>query len=376
MHDNILDIIWNISLICPWDCEFCCTDAVHVKSMNGEIIAKEHSLRSVHSVDKQLIEIFQSKYPDINPTKYDLALLDRQLLGKEPTYEEKVSILQHLKGYEVKIDFAGGDPLACYENFLIIKKASEIFGKESISITSTGVFIKRYGIEEVASIIGEYEFTYDQAPLGTQGFRPAGYNFSNLKLASEFATLGIRTKAQLPLHSQNFSKDNAQAIYSELCKHNIDEVLIMRLFPVGRGQGNLMNSYISKDKLILGIQNYKALSREEGTKVRLQCALRHLLDVSDSNPCDLMQGSYGINFSGKLLISAWANNSMGRPLSEDFVLGDLKKEYFKHISETEKFKRYTERLDENFGHCKVFAYLASKNKNEDAIFSNLDPIYV
>lgn len=143
MTSLTLDIIWNISLVCPWDCTFCCTDAVHVTTNNKNIIAREHSLLNTTIIEKKIESIFKEKYPNIEPSKFDLALLDRQIKGKEPTYEDKIKILKNLIGHKVKIDFAGGDPLACHENYLIIKFASKLFGKESISITSTGAFVKK-----------------------------------------------------------------------------------------------------------------------------------------------------------------------------------------------------------------------------------------
>lgn len=376
MSSHILDVIWNITLVCPWDCKFCCTDAVHVASKNSNIIVREHSLRNITFVEKSTESLFKEKYPEVIPTKFDLALLDRQIAGKEPTYEEKIKILNHLKGYEVKIDFAGGDPLACYENYLLIKAASKLFGKESISITSTGAFIKKYGAQEVASFIGEYEFTYDEPSGSPQGSRPLGYNSSNLRIAKKFSDLGVRTKAQLPMHAGNMAVHRIKRIYSDLCEANISELLLMRTFPVGRGEEYLRTHKLTREETIDIIENFKGIEDKTKTNIRLQCALKHLYSHKEkSNPCDLMHKSFGINFMGDLLISAWANNEKGLPLSEDFVLGNLCKQSFKEISNTDRFHRYKKRLDENFGHCKIFSYMAATKKSEDGIFQKTDPLY-
>ena len=98
--------------------------------------------------------------------------------------------------------------------------------------------------------------------------------------------------------------------------------------------------------------------------------------MENKNPCDLMQSSFGINYKGLLLASAWATNDKGKPLSDDFVLGDLLKESFSMLEKSDKFKRLSLRLDENWGHCKIFSYVYSDDKNEDAIFSKNDPLYL
>lgn len=370
------DFIWNITLVCPWDCEFCCTDAAHVSSIAGSILLRENNLSTSRTVSRDLSRLFKAKYPGVHCSKYDLALIDRQLRGVEPTFEDKMKILNNLEGLNLKIDFAGGEPLACHENILIIKLASEMFGKKSISVTSTGIISKAHSILEISGFIGEYEFTYDEPKVILKQCRPKGYNKSNLRTAAKFAELGVRTKAQLPIHRGNTSRLAAESIYNSLCSSKITELLLMRTFPVGRGIPYLEDNEISKPELTQATLNYSGLEMPGKTKVRFQCALKILTeaDVTITNPCDLMQSSYGINFQGDLLISAWANNANGLPLSDDFVLGSLRQSSFQEISNTEKFQRYKKRLNENFGHCKIFSYVNSKNKNEDSLFSKSDPI--
>lgn len=370
------DFIWNITLVCPWDCNFCCTDAAHVSSKEGSIILRENSLSTSRIVSRDLLNLFKDKYPGIQCSKYDLALADRQSRGLEPSFQGKIRILHNLKGLNLKIDFAGGEPLACHENILVIKEASKIFGKESVSVTSTGVISKSHSILEISDIIGEYEFTYDEAEATLNQCRPNGYNNSNLKIAAKFSELGVRTKAQLPIHKKNMTRAAAESIYSSLCDSKISELLLMRTFPVGRGISYLEKHQITKPELAQAITNFCELDTTDGTRVRLQCALKTITKIEKptANPCDLMQSSFGINFRGDLLISAWGNNSHGLPLSSHFVLGNLCTSSFQELSKTDKFKRYKRRLNENFGHCKIFAYANSRTKDEDSLFSKADPL--
>ena len=376
MRKPNIDIIWNISLVCPWDCEFCCTDAIHVTKKNNSITSKENSLETERLINDDCLGFFCEKYPNIIPNKFDLALVDRQKRGIEPSYKDKITIINTFKDLNVNIDFAGGDPLACYENFLVIKEASRILGKESISITSTGLIGNRYNLLELSSIIGEFEFTYDEPSDMKEHNRPKGYSYINLSFAKKMSELGVKTKAQLPIHTGNLSKVKIASIYKDLCESGINELLLMRTFPVGRGGKHLNKKSISKDNILFVINEFKRIARNDGTKIRLQCALKHLEDNKPStNPCDLMSHSFGINFEGKLLISAWANGSNGYPISDDFILGDLKESSFKQISNSEKFLRYKEKLDLNFGHCKIFSYIYGHQTNEAALFSKTDPLY-
>lgn len=374
-----LDLIWNISLVCPWDCEFCCTDAVQVSKRGKNIIMSSNGYEGSFLPDEQLRlrSVFIRKYPGIEPNKFDLSLMKRIELGLEPTLDSKMKILERFKGYKIKIDFAGGEPLVCYENYLVIKEAARIFGAPRISVTSTGVGVQRYGVSDLANLIGVYEFTYDE-PKSVCDNRPLGYNSSNIKVARYFSEAGVRTKAQIPLHAANVKIDRIDEIYKELNEIGATEILLMRLFPVGRG-ASLSNkaSFPSKEELVVAINRFLELSDEGVTNVRLQCALKHLVEknIPIENPCDMMRKSFGINYQGKLLVSAWGNGENGTPINNDFVLGDLCSESFESIRATEKFDRYYSKLNENYGHCKVISYLNASN-GEDGFFEKKDPLYL
>lgn len=381
-EETTYDFIWNITLVCPWDCEFCCTDASHVKKENNKIVIYEKGL-----TDKLWVSEPNAEGPmhqrilseGLTPTIFDAALSDRQRRGKEISYEEKISILNNMKGTKVEIDFAGGDPLSCFENYLVIKAASKLFGKESVSITSTGHSIKRYGVDSISKIIGEFEFTLDEITNEPALNRPSGYNNLNFFYAKQFAEKGVKTKAQLPIHNGNASLDGIEKIYQSLTKAGVDELLLMRTFPVGRGRVFLLKKgmYV-RDEYNKIIDAYRKMEKKyDGPKVRLQCALKHLESLpGDKNPCDLMRESYGINPNGQLLLSAWATNDVGEPLSDDFVLGDLHKHSFKKLLQTAKAKSYFSKLDDNFGHCKIFSHIFSDEKNSHGIFTQSDPLYI
>lgn len=316
---------------------------------------------------------------NIKLNAYDYALIDRQQRGLELNYSEKLEVLENIRSKQPDIDFAGGDPLACLENFLIIKIAKEMFGRSRISVTSTGHALSRYCLQELSENIGTFEFTYDEPDSDNSQYRPDGYNAINVLWAKRIGSLGVKTKCQIPIHKDNISSLKIRKIYQRLVEAGVDEILIMRTFPVGRGTSflNLQNDGLKDIDYFGAIDEYRKLERAiGGAKIKVQCALKHLFPNSNSsNPCDLMQSSFGINSNGQLLLSAWATNSVGLPLSDDFVLGNLSKQSMETIEGTEKFLRYKQRLDENFGHCKIFSYINSHEKSENSLFMRKDPLY-
>jgi hypothetical protein len=90
-----------------------------------------------------------------------------------------------------------------------------------------------------------------------------------------------------------------------------------------------------------------------------------------------MWESFGLMANGTLLSSPWAVNGIGQPLHEAWVLGNLAETNLRDILNSPKAKEYQRRLDENFGHCKIFAFLNSKlDRPLDRIFDKTDPLYI
>jgi MoaA/NifB/PqqE/SkfB family radical SAM enzyme len=376
-----VDIIWNISLVCPWDCSFCCTDAVHVKQIRGEISMREFGLNHhrsllIDEIDDDEPTLKRLKALGVKPNAFDLALYDRQKRGLELTYEQKIQVLKNLSPRSAEIDFAGGDPLACYENFLVIQEAKKQFGRDNISITSTGATLSRYSLTEIASAIGEFEFTFDE-PIGKKPVnRPLGYNNANLHVAKQLSGLNLKTKAQMPLHSGNLDPSRISLLYNALHEAEVDELLLMRVFPVGRGAQNYSNDMQRSDYLD-AINHFRNMEKQLiYPKVRLQCALKHLEKINHAeNPCDLMRHSFGINPRGNLLISAWATNPRGEPLDDAFILGDISGTSFETLIRSEKAQNYFKKLDLNWGHCKIFSFVFSDSKTASSLFEKGDPLY-
>jgi hypothetical protein len=65
----------------------------------------------------------------------------------------------------------------------------------------------------------------------------------------------------------------------------------------------------------------------------------------------------------------------GKPLDDSFVLGNLTKNRFEDLINSEKAAIYGSRLNDNVGNCKIFAFLYSQKKDSfDKIFDMTDPL--
>jgi len=363
-----VDIIFNSTLVCPWDCAVCCVDAVHVQRRDGHLIMRSHGLSKTEVLPLS---------PNISP--YMQAIKLRQKRGEELTLEGKRRLLDHLEGFSAKIDVSGGDALVSEENFQFLKDASRKLGKHNVTLTVTGSGSAHYSAEILYPLIGEFNFTFDAASLDDVAHRPSGYALGNLKKAAAFAALGCPTRAELPLTRPLLTRGHLVRLYELLHRHGIAKLLVMRLFPVGRG--SLLESEMpTRDEYHEAIDILLELEQTYGTpQLKLQCALKHLVPAfmrKAGNPCDLIHESYGLMADGTLLASPWAINAQGQPLHEVWILGNLAQQPLQTILSSENAQKFMSRLDENYGHCKIFSFLNSKLEDPlDQIFDKSDPLY-
>lgn len=362
-----VDLIWNVTLICPWPCGNCCVDAVQVTKRDGQIYLRSHALTKVEVLS----------YDAGHGTLYDQAMALRQRQGLELDLAGKLRVLDHLEGYLPKIDFSGGDPLAAAENWEVMRRAAQRFGREQITLTATGAGLAKYDPKEITPWIGELNFTYDTVSAEGSPHRSAGYADGNLRKAAQFARAGVRTRAECPLSVHNSRDESLRRLYADLHEEGIETLLVMRLFPVGRG------TFVASD-IPTPAQYRRAMSllreieaRFGRPKVKLQCALR-FFDTPDmaENPCDLVRESFGLMADGTLLASPWAIGPSGGPLHDVWVLGNLATTPLREILRSEKVQQYAARLNDNFGHCKIFSFLNSRKGSPlERVFDKADPLY-
>lgn len=288
--------------------------------------------------------------------------------------EQKLKVLENLRAISPRIVFSGGDLLLEPNNLQVVKRASELFGKDNLVIATTGAGMKKGDIKQYIDYVGEVEFTYDSTQEEYE-YRQPGYNASTLDVARELVCGKVKKKAMMPLTSLNSDPENIRKIYFNLRSAGIDTILLMRAFPVGRGTSATVPPMNKEDYIGL-IEEFRNLEKELiKPKIKLQCALKHLFpEGNSSNPCDFLGSSLGITAQGQLITSPWAYDNKGDVINPDFILGDLTTSEFSDLMSKPEIQAAVARLDENYGHCKIFAYLNS-DPLFSSIFLNADPLY-
>ncbi len=307
-----IKIIWNITKICGWDCEFCCVDAYHVSKNKNEIcimskgLTEENRILSKGSIGKQ----FELAKDFLITKKMEIGL------------SNKLQILNNIN-LNSEIDFSGGDPLLLQENLTIIEKAAQKFGKENISITATGIGFSLIDVDDIVSFVGGVDFTYDFPKSRKVPFRPNGYNHSNLTKVKKLADKGISVTAQIPLSAKNISEEIIEKIFQDLNSAGVKKILLMRIFPVGRGSDINFNEP-SIDDYHNAIDKYKALQSKIGFPfVNVQTGLKKTIEVGNTSHEHYSSSHLNITQLGILSKSPWAFDKYGEPLSE-YVIGDIK----------------------------------------------------
>ncbi|MFG1809703.1 radical SAM protein [Streptomyces sp. NPDC049040] len=363
-----IDLIWTLTLVCPWDCPMCSVDAVHVRRRQGVTEVRSEGLTVTDRIGAE----------PAAGSIYVQAASWRQRQGLELDLPGKLRVLDHLDGYDAKIDFSGGDPMVLPENVTVMAEAAARFGRDNVTLTATGAGLITWPVERIAPLVGELNFTFDSAGYGDPRFRPRHYADRNLKHASRFADAGVKVRAECPLTTANCAPEILERIYMAIRERGIGSLLLMRLFPVGRG-GLRRDMVPSREQYREAIAVLRGLEAAYGhPKVRLQCALRHLGGTSDGiNPCDLVRESFGLLTDGTLLASPWAVDNHGKPVDEAWILGDLGSDPLVRILASERAVEYRSRVDQNFGHCKIFSFQNSgKQHAADRIFDTADPLYL
>jgi len=281
-------IIWNVTNKCPYSCSFCCLNA--------------------------------------NSSIEDIVL------------EDKLKIVENLDSDTIKIDFSGGEPLMDLENLEILKILSKKFGKEKITITSTGKGLERVNLDEFTNYISEVGFTYD-FPREPSPDRPFNFNKHNLELAKEIANMEVKTLAQIPLIKSNIGPSIIEEIYLNLNQAKIPNLLLMRFSESGRGISRIDLS-LSQDEINKALRVYKNLEdRYRTPKIKtLPFVRRNLIGGIFT--------SLNITNQGLLLSNPWSYDSKGRP-EEYCILGDLKKDKLSKLAGANVYQRFFTQLRRN-----------------------------
>jgi MoaA/NifB/PqqE/SkfB family radical SAM enzyme len=337
---------------------------------------RRKGVKSIELLDEGLAKVTELP-AKAGQDSFELAHRSLVKQSVELDLEAKLAIVRQLAAYPARLDISGGDPLALSENWEVLHEASRRLGRSNVTLTSTGPGIDRSRIDELAELVSEVNVTY--APTVPDDFagRPLSYDDSNLSLARRMVESGLRVRIEVPLTRAMCTPQNLRRIFEAIQSTQAQTLLLMRLFPVGRGV-SLAAEAPTRDQYVSAISLLRTLGEARNSpKIKLQCALRHLEQTSNlSNPCDLATQSFGITPQGDLLLSPWAIGIGGRAISRDWVVGNVLTDSLKVLLESELVARVNKRADHNFGHCKIFAAMNSNSTNFlDRISTSSDPLY-
>lgn len=367
-----LDLIWNMTGVCPHDCATCCVDATHVARDGEEIRIRTDGLTRETRLPR----------PPGGGTIFDIAARHLQAKGLELDLKRKLQLVGNIDLDNVRLDVSGGDPLVVRENLQVLRAASGRLGRRNVTLTATGAGLAGLDIPEVAGLIGEFNFTFDSASVQDVAHRPKMYAAANFRIAQAFAAAGAVTRAEFPITRSTSDPEHLQRLYRMLHEAGIDKLLLMRLFPVGRG-GSIAADTLTPPEYREAIATLRSLEAELGApSLKLQCALRFFEGAPAgglsraANPCDMVTESFGITPDGTLLMSPWAIDGRARPLHQVFVLGNLHRQKLSEILAQPSVVAARRRAHENHGHCKIFSFLNSSRRDPfDRLFDAADPLY-
>lgn len=315
-----MDVIWNLTRACPWDCAICCVSALHV----------------------------------CNTTEYLIRSVQKEK-GKELTLAEKLVVLKMLVEKDFEIDFSGGDPLYFDEDFQVVEQATRWLPSRKIGVSMTGSKITDSKLE-ILKKVSVAEFTLDNLPEKENPYRPRGYNLASMLAMEKCIAAGIRVRAVTVLYSttisQEISQENLEGVYRWLCDNNIPEWELLMFYPVGRATA--LATLVPSDKEYLNV--LKFLRGLRGfTKVLFQHSFKVL---EGKMKCPAVVNSIGILPDGQVTACAWAINNNCFPFP-GFRVGKLPEDDLDEIVEkARQIPEYCKRVT----FCRTIAY-TKKEKN-------------
>lgn len=276
-----MDVIWNLTRICPWDCAICCISAMQA----------------------------------CETTKYYLKRKQKKR-GRELTLAEKIIVLKDLSDEGFEVDFSGGDPLYYDDDLQVVEQATIWMLPEKICVSMTGVELTERKIEVLKGVKG-VEFTIDFPPNSKHHTRPEGFHLSSLLALKKCVKAGIRTRGVTVLYPYTIKESNLRKVYKILCGAGVSEWELLRFYPVGRGRRFLAEVPTREEYL-------RAMDLVRGFKGTTKIFFQHSLQMLEGNGvCPAVRESIGILPDGQVVACAWALNNQGQPIDGHFILGKV-----------------------------------------------------
>lgn len=364
-----IGMIWTLERVCGWSCDHCCVDAYSTRQNKDGFTIRANAFSEDVVAEQKDWEIYDATHS---------VLVEK---GRALSLNEKLKVLENTKGCNVEIGFSGGDVPLVSENLSVVRKASEMLGKENIGLTVTGLGMRSPNFTKYLPFIAQLEFTFDSIIPVDVNHNQTGYNRSNLsgfeKVIEVCRKNSVVTQALIPISPSNCGNKIVDEIYQTLIGSGVDRVYLMRTLPVGRAiKSNTPMLTLKRYKS--AVERYWQLQAEtDGPKVGIMCALKNIFPdkFGDKNPCTLLQSTLDITSLGDVILDAFGYNSTGSALDKGFIVGNLTRTKLTDILDQEVVRQLGTRANENIGHCKIAAYLQNSEMGIEGLFMKSDPLY-
>ena len=230
---------------------------------------------------------------------------------------------------KTRIDFSGGEVLLDASNLKLIEYAAQKLGKDSIGVSTSGVFLDNASLEILSKSVKDVELTLDCVPLMTYNLRPRSYHSYVMYAVKRLKEYNISVGVQTVLTKKNMSNEIIDDLYKCILENGIDTWSILRFFPVGRGM-EYMDDCVSHNECKNVVEYIKNLTK--GNE-RLEVDFHYLLPShkKHTHECRCVKKSIGILPNGSVIACFWALNKNMELLDKKFLLGKLPEQSFKQI---------------------------------------------
>lgn len=291
---------------------------------------------------------------------------------KSMTLEQKKKVIDAMSVLDIdNIDFATGSSPNINELKKILEHAKDRLPNTVRKITATANVLQNIGIDFIKKNSIEVDITYDYPHLetSTSEHRPKDYNIQNFKIAETLIKQKIKVHAHVVIHSNNTDIEFLQSITDKLNEIGINEILFIRLMPVGN------QSYLEYPTILTQKSTYEGVlnitNDRNNADIELHCALQGLNDKKA--PCQLGCRKLGISQNGDVFTCPWAEHLDVEKGKNPFFIGNIVSKNFSFMNtlmQSERYKNTLNRSIENQPHCKIFAYM-----NGEDMFSKQDTLF-
>lgn len=298
---NKIRVVWNLTNKCPFNCPMCVASA---------------NTRIEKDIDKNLI------------------LQSILSFGKE----------------NVNIDFSGGDPLFLDKDIEIVKKASEILGRDNISISSTGLSLSKLSDEELILLSSSYDMTYDfPKQYSEYDIRDKRYNSLNYEQCKRLKKLGLNVDIFIPV--RNIDEVYFEQLAKDIWEINPTSVKLLKCMPLNN---HFDTSAIDNSILVSLFKKYLEKFGYKGS-VSINCALKE--DFKIDNGCNMLtERKVGLDQFGNLYTCIWASDLLIEKNDNPFYLGNLTEYSLLEILSSLELKGQLDKINQNRNKCYVLKF--------------------